>query len=191
VPRPNRSLLGDTTMLRAAGLLALDPTSSKSLGVLLRSMPGITRLTVIRTLNDLTAQGFILKTAGNPPQYKANQRHYLFDEIRSIAIKTFGGFESLAARIADSPGVEYAAIYGSFARATAGPDSDIDLLLVVGPGAEPDVADIVAALVDAEHSIGREINPTIYDRTEFESKRDSGFLRDVLAGPLVVLKAFP
>jgi predicted nucleotidyltransferase len=186
-----RSLLGDTTMLRAAGLLALDPSSGKSLGELLRALSGVARLTVIRALNDLTAQGFVLKASGNPPLYMANQRHYLFDEIRSIAIKTFGGFEGLASRIANSSEVEYAAIYGSFARGTAGPDSDIDLLLVVGHGAESDVSDIVAALVDAGHSIDREINPTIYDRTEFDSRRDSGFLREVLAGPLVVLKAFP
>jgi predicted nucleotidyltransferase len=191
MPRPSRSLLGDTVMLRAAGLLCLDPSSGRSLGDILRSMSGAGRLTVIRALNDLVAQGFVLKIAGNPPLYKANRRHYLFDEIRSIAIKTFGGFEALAARIAASPEVEYAAIYGSFARGTAGPDSDIDLLLVVGPGAEPDVADIVAALIDAAYSIGRQISPTVYDRTEFDSRRESGFLREVLAGPLVVLKGLP
>ena len=37
--------------------------------------------------------------------------------------------------------------------------------------------------------IGREPSFTIYDRPEFESRRESVFLREVLAGPLVVLKA--
>jgi len=191
MPRPPRSLLGDTTMLRLVGLLCLDPSAARSLGDLVRSRPGVTRLTVIRALNDLAVQGFILKTAGNPPLYRANRGHYLYDEIRSIALKTFGGFEAIATSIAASPAVEYAAIYGSFARGTAGPDSDIDLLLVIGPAADSAVTDIVAALAEAGHAIGREINPTIYDRQEFESRREAGFLREVLAGPLVVLKSAP
>ena len=188
MPRPPRSLLGDATMLRVAGLLYLDPSSGRSLGELTAALPEINRLTVIRALKGLTEQGYVLKAAGNPPTYRANPKHYLFDEIRSIAVKTLGGFEDLARRIVDAPSIKYAAIYGSFARKTAGSTSDIDLLLVVADAATPAVAGIVADLADAAHALGREINPTVYDEVEFGAKRDSGFLHEVLTGPLVILK---
>ena len=175
-------------MLRVAGILYLDPSSARSLGQLTGALPDINRLTVIRALKDLGEAGYILKTAGNPPTYRANARHYLFDEMRSIAVKTLGGFETLAQRVVDTPSIKYAAIYGSFARKTAGSTSDIDLLLVVSSGSDPAVAEIVGDLAAAAHSLGREINPTIYDEQEFHAKRESGFLQDVLAGPLIVLR---
>ena len=108
--------------------------------------------------------------------------------MRSIAIKTLGGFERLAQRIVDSPSIRYAAVYGSFARKTASSASDIDLLLVVSSASDPAVADIVGDLAAAAHSLGREINPTIYDEQEFDAKRESGFLQEVLTGPLIVLR---
>jgi predicted nucleotidyltransferase len=188
MPRPPRSLLGDTTMLRVAGILYLDPSSARSLGELTRALPDINRLTVIRALKDLGEAGYILKTAGNPPTYRANARHYLFDEMRSIAVKTLGGFENLARRIVDAPSIKYAAVYGSFARKTAGSTSDIDLLLVVSSASDPAVAEIVSDLAGAAHALGREINPTIYDEHEFDAKRESGFLHEVLTGPLIVLR---
>jgi predicted nucleotidyltransferase len=189
MPRPARSLLGDASMLRVAGILYLDPSTGRSLGELTRALPDVNRLTVIRALKQLVEHGYLTKSAGNPPLYRANPRHFLFDEMRSIAAKTFGGFEALAGRIVDAPSVSYAAIYGSFARGSATADSDIDLLLVAGSASDPALAGIVTDLTEAAHSVGREINPTIYDQTEFDARRDSGFLREVLSGPLLVLKA--
>jgi len=189
MPRPPRSLLGDATMLRVAGLLYLDPSSGRSLGELTAALPEINRLTVIRALKGLTEQGYVLKVTGNPPTYRANPKHYLFDEMRSIAVKTLGGFDALAGRIVDAPAIKYAAIYGSFARKTAGPTSDIDLLLVVAEGTDPAVAEIVAGLAESAHSLGREVSPTVYDEREFKAKRESGFLHEVLSGPLIVLKS--
>ncbi len=188
MPRPGRSLLGNTTMLRVAALLYLDPSTRRSLGELTRSLDGLHRLTVIRALNDLVEQGYVTKTEGNPPRYQPNQRHYLYEELRSIAIKTFGGFEDLAREIVDTPTIRYAAIYGSFARGDAGPTSDIDLLLVTRDAGDPDVIRTVSDLAAAAQTLGREINPTIYGVEEFASRRDSSFLRNVLDGPLVVLK---
>jgi predicted nucleotidyltransferase len=175
-------------MLRVAGILFLDPSSARSLGELTRVLPDINRLTVIRALNDLGEQGYILKTGGNPPTYRANARHYLFDEMRSIAVKTLGGFETLARRIVDAPSIKYAAVYGSFARRTADATSDIDLLLVVSSASDPAVAEIVSDLAGAAQALGREINPTIYDEREFDARRESAFLHEVLTGPLIVLR---
>jgi len=50
------------------------------------------------------------------------------------------------------------------------------------------VAEIVSDLAGAAHALGREINPTIYDEREFDTKRESGFLREVLTGPPIVLR---
>lgn len=188
MPRPGRSLLGDGTMMRVAGLLYLNPDDSRSLGEVASQLPTLNRLTVIRVLNDLVEQGYVVKSGTNPPRYRANERHYLYEELRSIAVKTLGGFEPLLQQIVSAPSVAYAAIYGSFARGTAGPSSDIDLLVVVVDAADPAVADIVSEIADAAHWLGREINPTIYDEREFAERRDEPFLRGVLAGPVIVLK---
>ena len=189
MPRPPRSMLGDASMVRVAGILYLDPATGRSLGDLTSALPDVNRLTVIRALRELVEQGYLTKSNGNPPVYRANPRHFLFDEMSSIAAKTFGGFEALAARIVAAPAVTYAAIYGSFARGSAAADSDMDLLLVVMSASDPSVAEIVIDLAEAAHSLGREINPTIYDQGEFEAKRGTGFLREVLSGPLLVLKS--
>ena len=37
-------------------------------------------------------------------------------------------------------------------------------------------------------ALGREINPTIYDEREFDARRESAFLHEVLTGPLIVLR---
>ncbi len=186
--RPDRSILGDRTMLRVAGVLLLAPDARRPLAEILSALPDLGRLTVIRALNDLVEQQVLLKTPGNPPLYQANARHFLFAELRSIAGKTLGGNEALVRAIGDAQGIAYAAIYGSFAAGSAGPASDIDLLLVVETATDPDVLTVLSSLADAAHALGREINPVVYETSEYAAKRGERFLSNVLGGPLVVLK---
>jgi predicted nucleotidyltransferase len=83
------------------------------------------------------------------------------------------------------PLIERALIYGSFARGSERPGSDIDLLVV----GHADPAALRQALRGAEKTLGREINETINDPDEFASllAEDGGFVQRVLSGPTVPL----
>lgn len=176
-------------MLRVAAILLLGPSRGRTLGEIDAAVPEIGRLSVIRALNALVMQQILVKSSDTPPVYRANPDHFLYSELRTIATKTFGGFESLVGHMIDAPVVRYAAIFGSFAAGTPGPTSDIDLLLVVSDPTDPLVIDVLSALGEAARSLGREINPVVYDEAEFAAKRTESFLSHVLEGPLMVLKA--
>jgi hypothetical protein len=51
------------------------------------------------------------------------------------------------------------------------------------------LADVYAALDLASHPVGREVNPSVYRRVEFERKasEEGGFLSRVLEGPKLFL----
>ena len=63
--------------------------------------------------------------------------------------------------------------------------SDVDLLVV----GEATFAEVVSALHQAQNTINREINPTVYPLSEFRSKLAAGhhFLNTVLRGPMLFL----
>lgn len=83
-------------------------------------------------------------------------------------------------------GVEAAFVYGSIAKGTARPDSDVDVFVL---GDDIDTRALHRALLEVTMLTGRPVNPGIYTkmklaeqlgRTDSSSKR---FLRDVLTGP--------
>ena len=123
--------------------------------------------------------------SGDLRQYRANRQCPLFDELKSIAIKTTGVAGVLREAFAGLAGVEAAFIYGSIARGEAGAESDVDIM-VIGSAS---FADVIAALEGARERLGRDINPRVYEVEEFHRKaaEGGGFLTDVLGGPKVFL----
>jgi predicted nucleotidyltransferase len=81
--------------------------------------------------------------------------------------------------------IRIAAIYGSTARSEEQRGSDVDLLIV----GEATFAVVVSALHQAESTINREINPTVYSIGEFQSKISAGhhFLNTIVGKPMVFL----
>lgn len=120
---------------------------------------------------------------GNQKHYQANRAAPIFEELRGIVVKTFGVADVLRARLQPLAGaMAVAFIYGSVAKGTDKASSDIDLMIVSEKLA---YADVLAALQVGDASLGREVNPTIYRRVEFEKKssEEGGFLGRVLEGP--------
>jgi predicted nucleotidyltransferase len=132
--------------------------------------------------------GLVLQEgSGRPKRYRANPDSPIYGELRGISKKLFGSAETV--RKALEPlrdRISLAMVYGSVAKGTDRADSDIDVLIVSD---ELPLEDIFAALADAEHSLGRKINPRLYTVEEFRRRRDDGnpFLADVLAGETIVL----
>lgn len=123
---------------------------------------------VQRELQQLTATGILTRRVnGRQVYYQADQGCSVFAELRSLVTKTAGVADALRGALAVlGERVSVAFIFGSFARGTQGPDSDVDVL-VVGDVAFGEVTD---ALAPAQERLGREVNPAVYPRRELQQK---------------------
>ncbi len=143
--------------------------------------------TVQRELTTLTATGLILRTEHeNQVLYRANRSHPAFADLRSLLAKTTGVFHLLGGVLKRlSKKIEFALVYGSFARGEETVESDIDLLLV----GEVELDNLLERMAPLESELKRPINVTIYARKEVRAKIHSGnhFLKAVQRGPLVCL----
>jgi predicted nucleotidyltransferase len=143
--------------------------------------------TVQRELTTLTAAGLILRdNRENKMFYRANRNHPIFADLRSLLAKTTGVFHLLREALTPlAENIEFAFVYGSFARAEEKADSDIDLMVT----GEVMLDDLLGQLVSVEHTLKRPINPTIYGRKELRTKIHAGnhFLKAIQSAPLTFL----
>ena len=110
----------------------------------------------------------------------------VYPELAGLMRKTSGLGDVLRAALAGLEGrIQVAFVYGSQAKHEAGPDSDVDLMVI----GEVGFAEVVSALAQAQDTLGREINPTVYSAGEFRGKAASGhpFVRSVLKDPKIFL----
>jgi predicted nucleotidyltransferase len=146
---------------------------------------------VSQELDELAAAGILRRTArGNLVFYRANSASPIFEELKSIFVKTAGLSDQLRRALGPlRDRIHVALIYGSAARGSLRAPSDVDLLVV----GEVPFGDVVSALAAAQSSLGREINPVVYSAKEFRSKLRARhhFLTTVMRGPLQFLVGGP
>jgi predicted nucleotidyltransferase len=139
---------------------------------------------VQRELAQLAAAGLVTVTRiGNQKHYQANAAAPVFEELRSLVLKTSGLVDVLRTALAPLAGqVQLAFVFGSVAKATDTVTSDIDLLIVSDTLA---YGELFAALEPATDRLQRTVNPTLYSRSEIDSRLRAGnpFLERVLAQP--------
>jgi predicted nucleotidyltransferase len=172
-----------STLLR---LFYTNPNRSfyiQEIGRILGKKPGVFQ----RTLYDLEKQG-VLKSEyqAHARFFKAAESYPLYSELNSIVRKTIGAVGGVKIVVEMAGDVEFAFLYGSFAKGTENELSDIDLMII---GA-PDEAILVREFDALEKGIQREINYRILSAEEFKARisdRDP-FLLDVLRGRIIVLK---
>jgi len=142
---------------------------------------------VQRELKQLSEAGIIQRVVrGRQVYYQANPRCPVFEDLKKLVVKTVGAGAAVRAALAPlGDRINVAFIYGSIARSEEGRDSDVDVLVV----GEVTFGEIVSSLREAQKTIGREINPTVYPPAEFRSKLTAGhhFLNTVLRGPMLFL----
>ena len=73
--------------------------------------------------------------------------------------------------------INLAFVYGSVARSTETEQSDIDLMVV----GRVDFGTVVSKLSEAQKTLSREINPTVYSVKAFRDKLQGNFLKTVLS----------
>jgi predicted nucleotidyltransferase len=143
--------------------------------------------TVQRELATLTAAGLIVREPReNQVFYRANQANPVFAEMHSLLAKTAGVLHILQSALMPlSSDIEFAFVYGSFARKEETAESDVDLMVV----GETTLDDLLAQLSPVERRLSRPVNPTIYAREELRTKLHSGnhFLRAIQSAQLTFL----
>jgi len=144
---------------------------------------------VQRELVRLEKSGLVaVHKVGNQKHYQANRDAPIFEELRSIVLKTFGVADVLRNALAPLwPLIDVAFIYGSLAKGTEHAGSDIDLMVV---GSLPSNAQLLEVLLPAQTHLGRAINPTLYTVDEFAQRVRDGksFILRLLEQPKILVK---
>ncbi len=138
-------------------------------------------------LEQLAAVGILTRRpSGRQVYYQANPECPIFQELRTLVVKTAGVAEVLReALVPLADHIQAAFVYGSFAAERQGPKSDVDVMVI----GDANLSEVVEALAPAQERLGREINPTVYPPAEFRTKAHAGhsFLTAVIRGPKVFL----
>ncbi len=134
-----------------------------------------------RELKSLTAAGILsVEQIGMQKFYRANPESPVFNELKSIAEKTFGIADVIrdVLRTEAEAKVDVAWIYGSVAGGQDTSSSDIDLMVI----GNLSFRELVAILKPVEEQMQRPINPTLYSESEFQKKvqDENHFLSNVL-----------
>lgn len=168
------------------GLLLLHPEMQCHVREIAR-LTGTSAGTLHKELARLAQAGVLRRTEqGKQVYYAANRDCPIFEELASILRKTSGLADVLAQALAPIVArIEFAFVYGSLARGSERAGSDVDVLLV----GEPGFADVVRLLHPAQATLGREINPKVYSRAEWDRKlrANDPFVREVLNNPKIFL----
>jgi predicted nucleotidyltransferase len=141
---------------------------------------------VRRELSNLEDLGLLIsRRAGNLKYYQVNQDFTLYPELYSMVLKTEGVSGLLNENLAELGQIDLAFIYGSFAACQAGPESDLDLLLV----GELHEDELIKELAKLERELRREINYVLLSKEEYMArlKNKDSFLSHVLKEPKIML----
>jgi predicted nucleotidyltransferase len=143
---------------------------------------------VQREVARLARSGLItVRSIGNQKHYQSNPDSPLFDELRSIARKSFGLAEPLRMTLSKvASRIQAAFVYGSVAKREDTAGSDVDLMVIAE---KLPYGDLVKLLEEASLAIGRPINPTVFSSPEFSRRRRQrdSFVSRVLAQPKIWL----
>jgi len=171
---------------RVLSLLMLHPERALHVREIARRT-ATTAGTLNKELARLHRVGLLEREAvGNQVRYSANRESPVYQELSGILRKTVGLADVLAEALepaADS--IDVAFVFGSLARSTDTPRSDVDVLLI----GDIAFADAVRLLYPAGTALGREVNPKVYSVKAWRaavSAKDP-FVAEVLAKPKIFL----
>lgn len=121
-----------------------------------------------REFKRLAEAGIIRRfTQGRHVYFQADQACPIYNELRSIVLKTVGVAEELRrALLPLQKRIRVAFIYGSVARGSENSASDVDLMVV----GDVTLAEVVDTVHETETVLLRSVNPTVYPSKEFTAK---------------------
>lgn len=140
---------------------------------------------VVQALRRLIRDGLVTTgVVGGKPAFYAKRESPYFDEFQRIGIRSLGIPEALEA--AGIVAVKVA-VFGSFAKGVAGPQSDLDVFVV---GREPSPGTAAAALAEISRKLGRPVNVVVYDHARYQQEREdsASFVSAIASAPIVNLR---
>ncbi|MFC1515786.1 winged helix-turn-helix domain-containing protein [Thermodesulfobacteriota bacterium] len=142
---------------------------------------------VQREVKKLSDAGIIRRrVSGRQVYYQANPECPVYDELKSLVIKTVAVGDILrSALVPLADHIRVAFLFGSLVRGDERPSSDVDVMVV----GDVDFAEVVSVLSGVQETMRREINPIVYPTGEFRSKlsTDHRFLKTVMDGSKIFL----
>jgi len=182
-PSPLTALLGSPAMGRALVYVLQDLDRATHFREMRRET-GLAPASLLGALRRLEELGLVeVARSGRRTTYQVRAGHpatlALTETVRRVADPA----EVLAVAFGALPGLEAGLLFGSLATGTAGPASDVDVLLV-GEGMEPDAVERAAR--GASRVLGREVNVSLVRPSELRAAVAAGnsFVRRILAGPV-------
>ncbi len=178
-------LITSTARLRILNLFLLNTGSEFHV----REAARRTRLnlnSVRRELDNLESANLLKsRRQGSLRLYSANPENPIYEELKKILLKTTGVGDAIRNSIATLGKTEAAFIYGSFAKGSEEPRSDIDLF-IVGEIDHRRASDIFERL---EKELSREINYVIFSPKEFRERkaRKDPFVSNVMRQRKIIL----
>jgi predicted nucleotidyltransferase len=151
---------------------------------------GLSLGTIQAELRKLTGVGLLASAQdGNRLYYSANSAHPIFPELRSLILKTSGLKDVLWEALSSVEGVEHAFVFGSTATGEAGPESDVDLM-VLGTAT---LRSLAPPLRHASATLQREINPHTLTFAEWHRRlrAQDAFILRVSKEPKIWMKGEP
>ena len=171
---------------KVLALLMLNPQRWLHLRELAR-LTGASPGTLKKELDALTSVGLLrLQKVGNQIQFSANTEHPVFPELSALVRKTTGLRDVLALALAPlASQIEVAFVFGSMAKATEGPQSDVDLLLI----GNATFGQVANAVYDAQLVLARDINPKLMSRVEWSEKKNAQnvFVQELMDKPKIFI----
>ena len=176
-------LFTSKTRVRILGILISNPDREFHLRELSREVK-ITPIYVKKELQNLEELNLVLKTKkGNLSLFQINRNSPIFTELKSIFMKT-EYFGELAKKSLKKLKIDFAFIFGSFAKGIERKESGIDLF-VVGDANENDLLQIIQKI---EKRTGREINYILWKKTVLMKRaKKHHLLNEIARNPIIML----
>jgi predicted nucleotidyltransferase len=141
---------------------------------------------VSRELRNLKKIGLLSsRNKGNLKYFSLNKEFVIYEELKSIFMKTKGAVGMLRQAVSTKQDIDYAFIYGSFATGEERAESDIDVMII----GEISLEEVLTSIRGPEEKLSREINISLYDLQEIRKRvkdRDP-FIMEVLGGAKIML----
>lgn len=182
------SQLGDalftTTQQKVLGLLYAQPDKSFYTKEILR-LTGMGVATIKRELDRMVAAGILSMTKiGNQHHYQAKPECPIYHELLGIVKKTFGVADVINLALTPlAEHIDWAFIFGSVASGKETSASDVDLIII----GDVEFTEAVSVLYSVQETLGREINPKIYPKEEWNQmlKNQGAFIKEILSKPRI------
>jgi len=176
-------LFTSKTRTRILKILLFNPGKEFHLRELSREVK-ITPIYVKKELENLEKLNLVLSSKkGNLNLFQINKNSPLFSELKSIFLKTEFLTEIIKKSIKRLK-IDFAFIYGSFAKGVESKESDIDLF-VVGSLDEDELVKVVQKI---EKKVSREVNYILWNKDLFLKRaRKHHLLNEIAKNPVIML----